>query len=130
MKLYDAQGREKLPVDTAAIVATPVGRILGQAAPSARTLTALYIVPSGARANGVKIFCTNRGPKVARFRISHALAGAADSVEQYLYYDEFVPPFKSFEAISGFDLGATDELRVYSDNGQVSFNAYGEELTP
>lgn len=131
MKLYDALGREKILPDTStSTVLDPIGRNLGQALPAARTLTTLYTVPSSTRTTGVKIMCSNRGPKTARFRVSHAIAGAADSNEQYLYVDECVPAYKTFEATIGLEMSATDELRAYSDNGQIAFNVYGQEITP
>ena len=102
---------------------------LAQIAPAAQTLTTLYAVPPGVQASVSSFVACNRGVEAMRFRLAHAVSGAPDGVAQYLYYDEWVPPNKTFIATIGLTLSAADVLRVYSNTGTASFNLYGAELT-
>ena len=102
---------------------------LGQISPSAQTLSTLYAVPASTQASVSSIVVCNRGASATRFRISHAVAAAADADAQYLYYDEIIPANKTFVATIGITMAATDVLRVMSGNGQTSFAAYGAEVT-
>lgn len=102
---------------------------LGQSFPAAQTLTDMVTVGASKTIVTSVITACNQGDVPARFRISHAVAAAVDARAQYLYYDEVIPPKKSFKATEGYTFAATDVLRVWSDTGQVSFNAHGSEIT-
>lgn len=104
-------------------------KVLGQSAPSATTLTDLYTVPAATNTVISTVICCNRGNTDTTFRISVAPAGAADATPQYLYYDETVPANDSFGITIGITLAATDKIRVYAGNGNLSFSAFGSELT-
>jgi len=107
-------------------------RVLGQVAPTAATLTTLYTAP-GSATTGVTassaVVC-NRGAAAIRFRLSVAVAGAADSVAQYLYYDVALAANDSFVATIGITLAASDVVRCYTDLATVSFNLFGIESSP
>lgn len=104
-------------------------KVLGQSNPSATTLTDLYTVPSATTTVVSSIVIANRSATATTFRISVAVAGAADSNEQYLAYD--VPIFgnetKAF--MFGISLAATAKIRVYATLATLSFNAFGAENT-
>lgn len=102
---------------------------LGQSMPAAASLTTLYTVPSGKSAVLSSLMVCNQSDSAAKFRVSHAVAAAADAAAQYLYHDIVVPPHSTFAATLGISLAATDVLRARSDNGLCSFNAYGTEVT-
>jgi hypothetical protein len=102
-------------------------KVLGQNAPSATTLTALYTVPSGTNTVVSTVSVCNRGGSAATFRISVAPLGAADATSQYLYYEFTVPANDTFVATIGITLAATDVLRIYASNTSLTFNAYGIE---
>lgn len=102
---------------------------LGQVKPAVATLTTLYAVPAAKSAVASTLLICNQGSVVATFRISHAIGAAGDTLSQYLYYDQQLLPNKSFAVTLGLALAATDVIRVYSSNGQMSFNLYGAEIT-
>lgn len=111
-------------------MATETLKVLGQSAPSATTLTDMYTVPGGTQAAVSSIVVCNRGSTESTFRISVAVAGAADANAQYVYRDVPIPANDTFIATVGISLGATDVLRVYSSSANLSFSAYGAEVTP
>ncbi len=104
-------------------------KILGQSNPLAATPTDLYTVPSSTNTTVSTIFVANRSATATSFRISVADAGAADSNEQYLYYDVSIAGNDTFAATVGLALEATDKIRVYATLATLSFNAFGVEVT-
>lgn len=102
---------------------------LGQEFPAAAVLTNLYTVPTGKSAVVSTLVVCNHSSNIARFRISHSVAGASDEEKQYLYRDEMVFRNKTFTITLGITLAAGDIIRCYSDNGQLSFGLYGSEIT-
>lgn len=106
-----------------------VRKNLGQAKPAAEVLTDLYQVPALTQTTVSTLHICNQGAAPVAFRVAHAVAGAADTVAQYLYYDEIVPGGKTFTITTGITLAASDVLRVESATPDLSFNLYGEETT-
>ena len=104
-------------------------KILGQAAPGAATLTGLYTVPAATSTVVATFSACNRDTSPTTFRLSIAVAGAADTVAQYLHYAEPIPAGKTFTKTVGLTLAATDVVRVQSGNGLASFSAWGAEVT-
>lgn len=104
-------------------------KVLGQAALSATTLTDIYTVPALTQAVISSVIICNRSASAAIFRVSLAVAGAADVSKQYIYYDVTLPGNDTFIATVGITLGAADVLRAYTDSGSVSINVVGVELT-
>lgn len=104
-------------------------KVLGQTAPSATTLTDCYTVPALTTATVSTIMVTNRSATATSFRISVAVAGAADATKQYIYYDVAIAGNDTFAATLGISLGAADVVRVYNTLATLSFSLYGVELT-
>ena len=104
-------------------------KVLGQVAPAATTLTALYPVPAATSASASSLIVCNRGGSATSFRVSLAIAGAADDPAQYVYYDLTIPANETFIATVGFTLATTDVVRVYAGNGNLSFHLLGVEVT-
>lgn len=102
---------------------------LGQSLPDANTLTAMYTVPASRSAAVSSLVVCNQGSTTAKFRVAHAVSGAADDPKQYLYYDQDVPAKKTFIATVGLSLATSDVIRVLSDTGLLSFNLYGAEVS-
>jgi len=102
-------------------------KVLGQSNPLATTLTDLYTVPASHEAVSSSIVVCNRSSTATSFRISVAIAGAADSDEQYIYYDLEIAGNDTFIATIGMTLQATDKVRVYAADATLSFNLYGNE---
>jgi len=104
-------------------------KVLGQAYPNTATLTDAYTVPGATSDTISSIVVCNQAKSGTVFRISVAVAGAADEPKQYLYYDTPIGPNSTFVATIGGTLAAGAVIRVYSLNGMVSFNIFGVEVT-
>jgi branched-subunit amino acid ABC-type transport system permease component len=104
-------------------------KILGQLNPAATTLTTLYTVPALTSTTVSSITICNQNNAYIAFNISVAIGGAADSPEQYIYYNLSLDPYDTFIATIGMSLATTDLIRVYATSTQVSFNLFGVELT-
>ena len=103
-------------------------KVLGQAKPSAATLTTGYTVPASTTAVVSSIVVCNQSSVATSFRISLAIAGAADTAAQYLYYDVSIDGNDTFVATIGAGLAATDVVRVYNTLATLSFNVLGVEI--
>lgn len=104
-------------------------KVLGQVAAPATTLTTLYTVPASTEVTASTIVICNRTTSNRTARVSVAVAGASDSLEQYIYYDVLVLKNDSVFATIGITLSATDVVRVYADAVGLSFNLFGVEVT-
>lgn len=104
-------------------------KVLGQSKPSAATLTAAYTVPALTTATVSTITVCNQSASATTFRISVAVAGAADTAAQYLYYDVTISGNDTFATTIGISLGAGDVIRVYNTLATLSFNIFGVENT-
>ena len=104
-------------------------KTLGQAAPAATTSTDLYTVPAATSAIISTITVANRAATDATFRISQSLTGAALTDKDYLIYDATIPASGFITLTLGITMATTDKLRVYASSGNISFNAFGTELS-
>ena len=104
-------------------------KVLAQSNPSAATWTNAYTVPAATSATVSSIVVANRSAVATSFRISVAVAGAADGPKQYLYYDVAINGNDSFAATLGITLAATAVIRVYATLATLSFNIFGVEIT-
>ena len=104
-------------------------KVLAQVIPAAATLTTAYTVPGAASAIVNTLQVCNQATTPAKIRVSIAVAGAADTPKQYLYFDLAIRPLDVFALTAGLTLATTDLVRVYSDSGNVSFNLFGIEIT-
>lgn len=104
-------------------------KVLAQDAPAGATDTDAYTVPGATTTVITSVVVCNRSGSSDTFRLWVAVDGAADSDEQYLYYDFTVPANDSFAATLGITLDASDVVRVRSANGNLSFNVFGIEQT-
>ena len=106
-----------------------VQKVLGQLKPSAATLTTLYTVPASTQATVSTIVVTNQSATPTAFRISVAIAGAADTPAQYIYYDVAIAGNDVFAATLGITLAATDVVRAFNTLATLSFNLFGVETS-
>lgn len=102
--------------------------VLAQVNPLATTLTTLYTVPAVTQAVVSSIVACNQAASSGTFRISVAVAGAADNIKQYLYYDVTVGANDTFIATIGVTLGAADVVRCYASSTSFSFSAFGVQI--
>ena len=106
-----------------------VYKVLGQSAPSATTATTLYTVPSATSTVVSTLVVANRAATAATYRIAIRPAGATLSNEHYIAYDVAVAAADSTTLTLGITLAATDVITVYSSTTNLSFNAFGSEIT-
>jgi hypothetical protein len=104
-------------------------KVLGQSNPAATTLTAMYTVPGATSAVVSTLVIANRTSSNKMARVSVAVGGAADSLEQYIFYDVLILKNDSVFATIGMTLAATDVVRVYTDAVGLSFTLFGTEVT-
>jgi len=102
-------------------------KILGQAAPNATSETVLYTVPAARETIVSSITVCNRGAAETTFRISFSVAGAGTTAKDYIYYELLLSGGDTFIATIGGTLAATDVIRVYAGNANLSFTAFGDE---
>jgi hypothetical protein len=104
-------------------------KVLGQSAPSATTLTELYVVPSGGEAIVSSLVVANRSTSTAAsYRIAISPDGATLANEHYLAYDVALAAGNSAALTLGLTVNAADKILVYASNGNLSFNALGMEI--
>lgn len=103
-------------------------KVLGQVIPTGATLTPLYTVPASTSTVVSTITVCNQGIATT-FRLSVAVAGAADTPKQYLCFDVSLAATESRSFTLGMTLGAADVVRVQAGTSTVSFNAFGAETS-
>ncbi len=104
-------------------------KVLGQQAPSATTLTTLYTVPSSTEAVVSTIFVCNRSTSSRSFRIAVRPSGQSIADKHYQFYDSVIDANASVPITVGMTLSATDVISVYASSGDLSFTAYGSEIS-
>lgn len=110
-------------------MATETYKNLGQSNPTVATLTDAYTVPGATSAIVSSIIVCNRSATATSFRISHAVAGAADDPKQYLHFDYPIDGNDTIVLEESITMAATGVLRVYATLATLSFNISGVELT-
>jgi hypothetical protein len=104
-------------------------KVLGQLAPSATTATTLYTVPSDTSAVVSTLVVANRAGTSATYRIAIRPAGATLANQHYIAYNVAVGAADSTTLTLGITLAATDVITVYGSTADLSFSAFGSEIT-
>jgi hypothetical protein len=104
-------------------------KVLGQVAPSATTATTLDTVPSATQCVVSTIVVCNRAATAATYRIAIRPGGATLANEHYIAYDSTVAANDSTMITVGITLGAADVITVYASTANLSFNAFGSEIS-
>lgn len=104
-------------------------KVLGQSAPSATTDTTLYTVPSATEAVVSTVVVCNRSASARTYRIAIRPAGASIANQHYLAYDVAIAANDSTALTLGITLAATDVITVRASTADLSFTAFGSELT-
>ena len=104
-------------------------KVLGQSAPSATTEADLYTVPAATETIISTIVVANRAATDATFRISVAPNGAATANSQYIAYDLTCAGYGINAFTFGLTLDATDKIRVYASSANLTFSAFGSEIS-
>jgi hypothetical protein len=106
-----------------------VYKVLGQSAPSATSNTDLYTVPSATSAVVSTLVVSNRAVTAANYRIAIRPTGATLANQHYLAYDVAVQGSDSTTLTLGITLAATDVITIYGSTADLSFSAFGSEIT-
>ena len=104
-------------------------KVLGQIAPSATTSTAIYTVPSATEAVVSSISVCERGGAAATFRLAVRPDGATLANQHYLVYDADLAANDTIILTIGVTMDATDVLEAYASSGDLTFHAYGSEIS-
>ena len=104
-------------------------KVLGQLNPVAATLTTLYTVPASTSTVVSTVTIGNRSATATSFRLSIAVAGAADNNIQYLFFDTPIAGNDTYVATIGATLATTDVVRAFATLATLSFNLFGTEIT-
>lgn len=136
MMVADRHSGEQLPLKQDSVSGLfwpeaffPSGRILGQAALAATTLTDVYTVPASKNASVTLINICNRAGAGRTYRLSVAKGGAADDVKQYLDFDVALAANASVRIIGEIPLQAGDVVRAYASAADsLTVSIFGREL--
>lgn len=104
-------------------------KVLGQAEPAATTATTLYTVPSATEAVISTIVIANKAATAGSYRVAVRPAGATLEDKHYLAYDVAIAANDSTALTLGITLAATDVVTVYASSADMSFNAFGSEIS-
>lgn len=104
-------------------------KVLGQSNPAATTSTALYTVPASTQAIVSTLTVCNQSATSATFRISVSVNGATLSAKEYVAYDTAIGGNGIQAFTLGLSLGAADVVRVYASTANLSFSAFGTEIS-
>ena len=104
-------------------------KVLGQSAPSATTDTTLYTVPAATDAVVSSIVIANRDSSAATFRIAVRPGGATLANQHYIAYDCSVGANDTTALTLGLTLDATDVVTVRASTANLSFSAFGSEIS-
>lgn len=104
-------------------------KVLGQSNPAAITATSLYTVPASTQAVVSTIVVANLAATSATFRIACRVNGATLANSQYIAYDVSVGANDSTALTLGVTLGAADVITVYASTANLTFTAFGSEIS-
>lgn len=104
-------------------------KVLGQSAPSATTDTTLYTVPASTQAVVSTVSVCNRSASAATFRIAVRPDGASIANQHYVAYDVVIDANATIPWTIGITLGDTDVITVRASSANLSFSAFGSEIT-
>jgi glucose-6-phosphate dehydrogenase assembly protein OpcA len=104
-------------------------KVLGQSAPAATTATTLYTVPAATETVVSTIVVANRAATAATYRLAVRLNGATLANQHYIAYDVTIAANDSVALTMGLTLDPAEVLQVYASTANLSFNAFGSEIT-
>jgi hypothetical protein len=106
-----------------------VYKVLGQSAPAATSLSTLYSVPAATEAVVSTIAIANRAGTSGTYRIAVRPAAASIENQHYIVYGATVAASDSVLLTLGITLAATDVISVFASSADMSFSAFGSEIS-
>jgi hypothetical protein len=104
-------------------------KVLGQSAPGATTDTTLYTVPSATEAVISSLVIANRSSSQVTYRIAVRPDGATLANLHYIAFDVVVDASDSTTLTLGLTLNAADVITVRASTADLTFSAFGSEIT-
>ncbi len=105
-------------------------KVLGQNNPSAATETTLYTVPASTQTVVSSIAICNQTASSATFRIAvRPSADATTVAKHYLVYGTTVGAADTVILTVGVTMAAGDKIMIFGSNANLSFSAYGSEIS-
>jgi hypothetical protein len=104
-------------------------KVLGQLAAGSATNESLYTVPSATETVVSTMTIANRGTVAATYRIAVRPDGTALGNNHYIAYDATVPANDTVALTLGLSLNASDIIATFASNANLTFNAFGAEIT-
>jgi hypothetical protein len=104
-------------------------KVLGQSEPAANTDTNLYTVPANTTAVCSTLTAVNKAATTTTIRLAVSPSGANLINQHYIVYDAALAASDTLFLSLGMTLAATDVVRVYANNANVSFSMFGSEIT-
>jgi len=104
-------------------------RILGQSAPSATTWATLYGPAAGVEAVVSTITIANRSASTRAYRIALRLNNASLANQHYLAFDVLIAGNDTTALTLGLTMTSADKLDVYGSTADLTFQAFGSEIT-
>lgn len=105
-------------------------KVLGQSNPAATTETTLYTAPALTAAVVSTVTICNQTSSAATYRI--AVRPAADAVtaaKHWIVYGATVGASDTTALTLGLTLAAGDVIRVFASTANLSFSAFGSEIS-
>jgi hypothetical protein len=107
-----------------------VYKVLAQNNPSATTETNLYTVPTSTSTVVSTIGICNQAGTSATYRIAiRPSADATTTAKHWVVYGATVAASDSVLLTIGVTLAASDKIQVYSSSANMSFSAFGSEIS-
>lgn len=105
-------------------------KVLAQLAPSATTDTTLYTVPASTETVISTLVVCNRAASTATYDIAIRPNGATLANLHYIARNVTVGASDSTTITLGITLDAADVITVRASTADLSFSAFGSEITP
>ena len=107
-------------------------KVLNQANPAATTETQLYVVPSATSAVVSSLVICNQTASAATYRIAVVTSGGSVSpaaAKSWIVYGATVAASDASILTVGLTLATGDQIRVYASTANLSFSAFGSEIS-
>lgn len=104
-------------------------KVLGQSAPALATDTTLYTVPAAKEAVISTLVVCNRTATAATYRIAVRPDGASLANFHYVAYDVSIAANSFVTLTIGMTLDAADVVTVRSSTADLTFTAFGSEIS-
>lgn len=105
-------------------------KVLGQSNPAATTETTLYTVPAATSSVVSTVSIANQTATAATYRIAvRPSADTATAEKHWVVYGATVPASDSIFLTLGVTLETGDKIQIYASTANLSFSAFGSEIS-